>query len=90
MYGPVSREHRRITVMVRDTARITNGITACITARITAKGYFQGQGSQRAQRTYFQSTCDSSPRDDRQNGAKCPILQCKQKVFTSFQNVNIQ
>jgi len=36
MYGAVSRGHRRITALVCDTARITNGITVCITVRITA------------------------------------------------------
>jgi len=36
MYRAVSRGHRRITALVCDTARITNGITVCITVRITA------------------------------------------------------
>ena len=36
MHRAVSRGHRRITALVCDTARITNGITVCITVRITA------------------------------------------------------
>jgi len=37
MYGAVSRGPRGITALVCDTARITNGITVCITACVTRR-----------------------------------------------------
>jgi len=64
MYGAVSREHRRITTLVCDTARITNGITARITACVTRRIAEYGAIGLDARTRGFQSYVTHPLRDE--------------------------
>jgi len=70
MYGAVSRGPRGITALVCDTARITNGITVCITACVTRRDTEHSAIVLDAEAAWIQIRLNVAPSGDSGTGAQ--------------------